>query len=63
MQLEETDYFAWSQKMENYYGNANSEPRQLQAPLFSTTGKYLFLPTPYVLSTEKQVSKFGKTIL
>ena len=31
--------------------------------LFSTTEKYLFLPTPYELSTEKQVSKFGKTIL
>ena len=36
MQLEETDYFAWNQKMENYYGNANSEPRQSQAPLSTT---------------------------
>ena len=49
-------------KMENYCGNANSNRGNRKLP-FSTTEKYLFLPTPYVLSTEKQVSKFGKTIL
>ena len=43
MQLEEIDYFAWNQKMGNYYGIANSEPRQSQALPSSTTAKYLFL--------------------